>query len=275
MKKIIATILLLALAVVSVPALADGIRIGSLTFIGVTEDDSRSWPAEAAAKGVEEALYENDITYTFFDNLQSMLLALNSGEIDCFTIVSNTANYIAARNEGLVATPRSVDLQMGFSIAMLPENSTRIEAIDGAIAAMQADGTLDRLREQYIYALGADDPEPVALPVIEGAETIRIAVTGDMPPMDVILSDGTPAGFNTAFLAELSQRVGVNFEPVSVESSARAVALSSGVVDALFWTRGTYDANDSTLLYPLDNLEGIVISAPYLLDSGAMGSRQQ
>ena len=275
MKKIIATILLLAIAIVSVPALADGIRIGSLTFIGVTEDDSRSWPAEAAAKGVEEALFENDITYTFFDNLQSMLLALNSGEIDCFTIVSSTANYIAARNEGLVATPQNLDIQVGFCIAMLTENSTRIEAIDGAIAAMQADGTLDRLKEQYIYALGADDPEPVALPVIEGAETIRIAVTGDLPPMDVILSDGTPAGFNTAFLAELSQRIGVNFEPVSVESSARAVAISSGVVDALFWTRGTYDANDSTLLYPLDNLEGIVISAPYLLDSGAMVSRQQ
>ena len=90
----------------------------------------------------------------------------------------------------------------------------------------------------YIDNLGGSDPEPITLPAIEGADTIRIAVTGDLPPMDMILEDGMPAGFNTAFLAKLSVLVGVNFELVSIESSARAVALSSGVVDALFWTRG-------------------------------------
>ena len=119
-------------------------------------------------------------------------------------------------------------------------------------------------------------PQPKkTLRAIEGAETIRIAVTGDLPPMDVILSDGTPAGFNTAFLAELSQRVGVNFELVSVESSARAVALSSGVVDALFWTQGFYQTDDSGETYPSDHMEGTVISAPYLLDSASLVSRQQ
>ena len=85
--------------------------------------------------------------------------------------------------------------------------------------------------------------------------------------MDVILADGTPAGFNTAFLAALSRRVGVNFELVSVQSSARAEALASGMVDALFWTRGVYDQDGNALPYPLDRMEDIVVSAPYLMDS--------
>ena len=90
-----------------------------------------------------------------------------------------------------------------------------------------------------------------------------------------VKADGTPAGFNTAFLAALSDRAGVNFEPVSVESSARAMALSSGTVDALLWTRGTYDQEGNALSYPLDRMEGIVCSTPYLIDSHDAVSRAQ
>ena len=41
-KKIICAILLLALAVLSVSALAEGARIGALTCIGMTEDDVKA-----------------------------------------------------------------------------------------------------------------------------------------------------------------------------------------------------------------------------------------
>ncbi len=267
MKKTVSVILLFVLAVLSVPGLAEGARIGALTCIGMTEDDVRQWTSDVAAAEGKETPYVNDNTIIFYDNLQSMLMALNSGEIDRISIGSHTAHYIAERNEGFVCANRQHNAVLGYSVAMLEENGEWIERINGAIAAMQDDGTLDALKVQYIDSLGASDPEPVALPAIEGADTIRIAVTGDLPPMDVILADGTPAGFNTAFLAELSARIGVNFELVSVDSSARSVALSSGVVDALFWTRGVFDQDGNELPYPLDRMENVSISVPYLLDS--------
>ena len=267
MKKIICAILLLALAVLSVSALAEGARIGALTCIGMTEDDVKQWTADVAAAEGKATPYVNDNTIVFYDNIQAMLLALDSGEIDRISIGSLTANYIAAHNEGLVCANRQHNAVLGYSIAMLGENGKWIDSINTVIADMRDDGTLDALRAQYIDNLGDADPEPVALPGIEGSETIRIAVTGDLPPMDVILADGTPAGFNTAFLAALSRRVGVNFELVSVQSSARAEALASGMVDALFWTRGVYDQDGNALPYPLDRMEDIVVSAPYLMDS--------
>ena len=267
MKKIICAILLLALAVLSVSALAEGARIGALTCIGMTEDDVKQWTADVAAAEGKDTPYVNDNTIVFYDNIQAMLLALDSGEIDHISIGSLTANYIAAHNEGLVCANRQHNAVLGYSIAMLGENGKWIDSINTVIADMRDDGTLDALRAQYIDNLGDADPEPVALPGIEGSETIRIAVTGDLPPMDVILADGTHAGFNTAFLAALSRRVGVNFELVSVQSSARAEALASGMVDALFWTRGVYDQDGNALPYPLDRMEDIVVSAPYLMDS--------
>lgn len=267
MKKILCIVLLLALAVLSVSALAEGARIGALTCIGMTEENVKQWTSDVAAAEGKDTPYVNDNTIVFFDNLQAMLLALNGGEIDRMSIGSLTANYIAAHNEGLVCANRQHNAVLGYSIAMLGENGVWVETINSAIADMLSDGTLDALRAQYIDNLGTDDPAPVALPAIEGADTIRIAVTGDLPPMDVILADGTPAGFNTAFLAALSRRVGVNFELVSVQSSARAEALASGMVDALFWTRGVYDQDGNALPYPLDRMEDIVVSAPYLMDS--------
>lgn len=276
MKRPVFLVLALMLAMSLVfSAPAEGTRIGTLTCIGMTEDDVKQWTSDIAAAEGKETPDVNDNTIIFYDNLQAMLLALNSGEIDRISIGSLAARYIAERNEGLVFAGRQHNTVLGYSIAMLEENSAWIEEIDSAIADMKDDGTIDALRARYIDELGASDPEAVELPVIEGADTIRIAVTGDLPPMDVILADGMPAGFNTAFLAELSERVGMNFELVSVESSARAVALSSGTVDALFWTRGTYDQDGNALPYPLDRMEGTVVSAPYLLDSRDAVSREE
>ena len=59
-----------------------------------------------------------------------------------------------------------------------------------------------------------------------------------VPPIDSVAADGTPAGFNTAILAELGKRMNVNFELVQVDSLGRAAALASGQVDLVFWTNG-------------------------------------
>ena len=102
-----------------------------------------------------------------------------------------------------------------------------------------ADGTLDKLIKENITDLGGADPVATDIPVIDGAETLKVAVTGDMPALDVILPDGKPAGFNVAFLSELSKRINKNFELVSIEAGARGAALSSGQVDVLFWVLGS------------------------------------
>ena len=51
----------------------------------------------------------------------------------------------------------------------------------------------------------------------------------------MILADGTPAGFSTAVLAEISKRINKNIELVSVDSAARAAILASKGADVVFW----------------------------------------
>lgn len=279
MKKLSALLSMILLAAMCLVPCAhagqSGAWIGTLTCIGMTEDDVKQWTADVAAAEGKESPYVNPNTIIFYDSLDSMILALKSGKIDRFSIGGMTARYAAEHNDGLAYVDRQHKPVLGYCIAMPEEGGEMIERIDAAISAMKADGVIEALQAEYFDGQGAEEPIAVALPEWDGAETIRIAVTGDLPPMDLILADGTPAGFNTAFLVELSNRLKVNFELVSIHTSARAVVLSSGVVDALFWTRGVFDEDGNELPYPLDRMEGITVSKPYLQESRDAVTRQE
>ena len=92
----------------------------------------------------------------------------------------------------------------------------------------------------------------------EGTATLKVAVTGDLPPVDFIAADGTPAGFNTALLSELARRMCVNVKLVSIDSGARSAALASGNVDVIFWYETSQD-----LTWNYDAPENVSLSIPY------------
>lgn len=244
-----------------------GSKVGALMPIGLDETGYKRWTESIAEHEGRPAGYVAPGTVVFFDDMNSMVLALKNKQIDRFATCSKVGTYIVARNEDLKLINDNFKPIMGYSMAMNESASATIEEINAAIKAMKDDGTLNKLVQENIIDLGGKDPVAKPIPVIEGAETIKVAVTGDMPAMDVILSDGTPAGFNVAFLGELGKRINKNFELVSMNAAARSSALASGQVNALFWVMGTYDQDGKALPYPLDNMKGVSISNPYLMDS--------
>ena len=93
---------------------------------------------------------------------------------------------------------------------------------------------------------------------------IRIGITGDLPLLDYIRPDGIPAGFNTAILAEISKLIGKNFVLVQVDSGSRAIALTSGEVDVIFWAVVPQD--NEILPKNFDVPEGVILTEPYFSD---------
>jgi ABC-type amino acid transport substrate-binding protein len=132
---------------------------------------------------------------------------------------------------------------------------------------MKADGTLDSLIANELKAYINSDPEAKDLPKFDGARTIKIGVTGDMPPMDYVAANGKAAGFNIALLAEIANRAQVNFELIQIETGARAMALSSGKVDAVFWTKSaTCTVCNATAT---EKIDGTVVTESYFSDNAA------
>ena len=226
------------------------IKIGTLTQLNTTP--------EQAAKLVSGG------QLNFFDNFNSMQMALSSGNINVIQTYGNVAKYMAAKNSELkISESQTVHLVDNFCCAMREDDVALKDLFNSAITSMKSDGTLDALVKKYITEF-EDTPVPVDIAKIDGAETIEVGITGDLPMLDYVLPDGKPAGFNTAVLSEISKRIGKNIELVEIESAARAAALTSGQVDVVFWV--VVPADESNRPKDFDVPAGVAVTDPYYQD---------
>lgn len=243
----------------------------SLLALGCGTDDSQPTVKKI---GMLTLLNTNESTVdkifmsatTYYNNLSSMEMGLASGQVDEIRTYQSVANYVAGRNSELaVENLKGAPILDMFCFAVKENNLDLLNDTNAAIESMSADGTLDRLTQEYITNLQAGtEPPAVDIQKISGAPEIKIAVTGDLPPLDLIRADGTPAGFSTAVMAEISSRIGRNVEFVAVDSGARAAALSSGQVDMIFWA--IQPAESNPLPKDADTPAGVALSAAYYRD---------
>lgn len=259
---ILAGLMLLSLA-------ACGGKEDNVVKVGVLEADGLNdmRTEEHLAHMKEELKHSSDVTTEFstYDNLSTALMDLEAGKIASISLEESTANYVAARNEKV--TVNKIDLKTEFSMMTLDTNKEVYDILNNAIKEMKADGTLDTLVENELKAYINSDPVAKDLPHFDGAKTIKIGVTGDVPPMDFVASNGKAAGFNIALLAEIANRAQVNIELVQIDTGARAMALSSDKVDAVFWTKNvtcTVCGSEGA-----EKVEGTLVTESYFSDNVA------
>ena len=202
-----------------------------------------------------------------YNSLTAALMDLESGKIVGIGVEECVANYIAAHNEKIVVEMLPKITVTNFSMMTLDTNKEVYDILNNAIKEMKADGTLDTLIENELKAYINRDPEAKDLPKFDGARTIKIGVTGDLPPMDYVAANGKAAGFNIALLTEIANRAQVNFELVQIETGARAMALSSGKVDVVFWTKSaTCTVCNATAT---EKIDGTLVTESYFTDYAA------
>lgn len=208
-----------------------------------------------------------DIEIINYASLTDMVLALKRGDIYLASMGLTNAEYLIARNEGYrILESKGENVAISYAMLTLSENEELYNKINQVIIDMKADGSMEALTEKEITAyLSVDtDPAVVELPKFEGAETVRVAVSGDLPPMDLVLASGEPAGFNVALLSEISNRLEINIELVTVTADARLTALASDRVDFVFWTYGSYCPEHDFSAFI--SVEDTLVTEPYFYD---------
>ena len=184
-----------------------------------------------------------------YNNLSTALLDLENGTIRTLGLEECVADYVAAHNEKIVVTKNN--RVTDFSMMTMDSNKEVYDILNNAIVELKA----------YINTY----PEAKELPHFDGAKTIKVAVTGDLPPMDFVTAYGKAAGFNIALLTEIANRAQVNFELVQIETGARPVALSTGKVDAVFWTKiGRCTVCNATVT---EGIQGTLVTESYFSSS--------
>lgn len=251
--------------------------VGVLSYLDLTEE--RYKEISGGIFEMNKVLYEEGYIVTttepeeepnrevakirYFDTLDSMVMALKSGEINAISgLPQTTANYLCAKDPSLkmpykyiwdrerkketfadVAFKRISD---GFTFMMLEKNTALRDQFNAVLGEMYKEGVVENLHKEHILNLEKGiEPSPVIPEYKAGRETLKIAVTGDFPPMDYVSANGTFAGFNTALVSEIGKRLDKNITMVQVTSVGRATALASGTVDVVFWTRSNSQGRDA------------------------------
>ncbi len=257
-KRVLSLMLAIAMAVTMLVGCgesgSDKIKAGTLTVLGTDTEQMNA--------------ADDAYVWTFYDSMDAMLLALEAGKIDIARIIPEcVGKYIETRNEkmkfSLVTDKPSM---LNYHMGALSKNQATVDLLDKTLNQLKQQGIISNLVAKYIddYTKTGEEPAPVALPTFPGADTIKVAVTGDLPPLDYVSAAGVPAGFNVALLAEIAKIAEVNFEVISINAAARATAIATGSADVLFWvcTREYQDAS----IHEFENIDitdDLVLTSPY------------
>ena len=201
-----------------------------------------------------------------FNRSLDVLAALRSGKIDGFASHQFAADYNLKRNTDVISIP-VLDIPIeGQAIMAVRSEDTKLKAhLDSAILILKDNGTIASLEEEWITNLPAEnEPTFNEIPVIEGAATYYVGVSGDLPPLDYVAADGFPAGFNVALLSEIGKILNVNFKFVSLETQARFTALASKKIDVVFCH---FQSSNTNYFDELKN-DGWLATEPYFIYKG-------
>ena len=261
MKIILAFTAVLAAASCALASIVITARVGFLTRLNTTEEEFSRIIQQGDKTSGWNLLSNRHELYgvKFYDSLNAMLLAMDKYEIDEIALPDVVAEYIVKINPDYeIFCVSTIRAPMNLSFGFRKDDVALAERFNRVINEMKDDWELAEIQGVYIYDYDVNNAKPVKFEKFDKAETIRVAVTGDMPPIDYVDASGKPSGFNTALLAEIGRRMKVNFELLNIEAGTRNSALSSGRVDVVFW----YETSKA-IEWNLDAPEGVILSEPY------------
>jgi polar amino acid transport system substrate-binding protein len=208
-----------------------GKSLGTFVLNGYDEDSSLDMFSKIYNIELEQVV--------IYDSEASLIMALDKGKIDAawlrdfqatiYTQESDKYSLLSSEDNNKIAGAARMVAAINTPAA------TDIDKINKALEQLKSDGTLDTLRKDYIDDFTfSKNYDSISMPVIEGAPTYKVSISGSMVPIDYIAADGNPTGYSIALLAMISKTANLNFELVTVGLSTERLELTSGKIDYIF-----------------------------------------
>lgn len=260
MRKLIAFLLVSALCLaMTAGCFADENEIGIMTQFSVSAEELNE----------KQVAFFSAVPFSgfkFFDTFSNMVIALQSGKIGAIETDESVAGFLLSHTDGLARyKPDGIPkYEVSFCMLLREDETELCDLLSRTIQDLEEDGTLDTLRNQYIVdVIAGEEPKAVEPEHFENAGTISVALTGDRPPMDYFSAGGEAIGFNTALVAEMAKRIGMNVQFVSIDTGARAISLTSGLADVVFWSQvGNFNGWEKADTG--DQPEDTILTRPYM-----------
>ena len=156
--------------------------------------------------------------------------ALLTNKIDAVCIDDQVAKNFVAANEDKLTMLDTAYKEESYAIAVSKDNPDLTEALNGAIAELMEDGTLDAILNKYIAkeegATGYVTPEGTEYP----NGTLVMATNATFDPYEYI-ENGEVVGIDAEFAKALCDKLGYDLEIEDMEFDSIIAAVNSGKAD--------------------------------------------
>lgn len=215
--------------------------------------------------GIESAMPENSALvffgstmgktlsgYKAYKNMDALLFALKSGEVDAIWACDVTADFLIRKETGLKKLnisamsdiQKTKDARFEFGMALKDTEASKKlkDEIDAVLSGMKNDGSLGEIVQKYVYSAvdyetdeGKDKRRYASdMRSSSGKNTIYVGITGAVPPINMLDEDGKPYGFCVALMDEIGMRLGRGIEFVVLDNETAFTSLMKGKVDLIF-----------------------------------------
>lgn len=253
MKKILALVLTLALAMVLV-ACGGGTSSVPASVASTADSTADSTPASVATSTVGPAgiasvddlagktigvqlgttgdIYAADIegaTVEQYSKGADAVLALKQSKVDAVIIDNEPAKVYVEQNPEMMLLDEDFAIE-DYAICISKDNADLTEAFNGAIAEIKADGTLDAILDKYINDV--EGAEGYVTP--EGTEypngTLTMATNAFFPPYEYYDGDNV-IGIDAEFAKAICDKLGYELKIEDMEFDSIIPAVQSGKAD--------------------------------------------
>ncbi len=156
--------------------------------------------------------------------------ALLTNKIDAVCIDDQVAKKFVEANPDKLTTLDTAFAEESYAIAVSKDNPDLTEALNGAIAELTADGTLDSILDKYIAktegAEGYTTPEGTEYP----NGTLVMATNAAFEPYEYI-ENGEIVGIDAEFAKALCDKLGYELQIEDMEFDSIIAAVNSGKAD--------------------------------------------
>ena len=156
--------------------------------------------------------------------------ALLTNKIDAVCIDDQVAKNFVAANEDKLTMLDTAYTEESYAIAVSKDNPELTEALNGAIAELKEDGTLDAILNKYIAkeegATGYVTPEGTEYP----NGTLVMATNATFDPYEYI-ENGEIVGIDAEFAKALCDKLGYDLHIEDMEFDSIIAAVNSGKAD--------------------------------------------
>ena len=156
--------------------------------------------------------------------------ALLTNKIDAVCIDDQVAKNFVAANPDELTTLDTAFAEESYAIAVSKDNPDLTEQLNGAIAELKEDGTLDAILDKYIAkvegATGYVSPEGTEYP----NGTLVMATNAAFDPYEYI-ENGEIVGIDAEFAKALCDKLGYDLEIEDMEFDSIIAAVNSGKAD--------------------------------------------